>query len=98
MSAGWGSAAAAAVGGDKINVDVVPGDRVHRIYLAIKLCQQSRDLVADYLLIAGQSGFFLGEEMATSTVLKRIFFLNESESRILFVIQKISESESESYS
>ena len=41
MSAGWGSAAAAAVGGDKINVDVVPGGRVHRIYLAIKLCQQT---------------------------------------------------------
>ena len=32
------------------------------------------------------------------TVLKRIFFFNESESRILFVIQKIFESESESYS
>ena len=32
------------------------------------------------------------------SVLKRIFFLNESESRILFVIQKFFESESESYS
>ena len=31
-------------------------------------------------------------------VLKRIFFLDESESRILFVIQNFFESESESYS
>ena len=32
------------------------------------------------------------------TELKRIFFLDESESRILFVIQNFFESESESYS
>ena len=41
---------------------------------------------------------FCSGEWRCAAVLKRIFFLNESESRILFVIQKISESESESYS
>ena len=37
-------------------------------------------------------------DMSTEPVLKRIFFFNESESWILFVIQKLSKSESYSWS
>ena len=69
-----------------------------QFYLASCRDRGGKDCWLRVFLLELQTVWALSVIVKTDAVLKRIFFLNESESRILFVIQKFFESKSESYS